>query len=269
MLEEIICDAQAQMNAFATEQTERITGEVGVFLRSVGRSAKAGKTAAMKNTTGNGGGKHSLETQKIPTWEELEAKLPIKVVDISKAETSGSFAERRAQIKNRMGEIIKRPYLNRDTGALIFITPKSYTHSFNNLGDIQLNAAEHLPELIENAVLTHAEPITHGNEYAVRMYTFFAAGWNGRVIPVKLKVKEYAYSGQEIPRNIESYFENSPKDYAALYDTVVLEIEEIEEGPSGSVKDMNQNDSFLDPGRPSTTKIPDLLNLVNIFITVF
>lgn len=250
---------------FDNKQIKSATDNIGTFDGSnpdIRYSREMDTMKAMKNTTGNGGVKYSLEAQKIPTWEELDAKPPVKVVDISKAGTSGSFAERRAQLKPRIDEIIKQPYLNKDTGALIFLTRKSYTHLFSNRGESQINAAEHLPELIENAVLTHSEPITHGNEYAAKIYTFFAAGWDRRIIPVKLKVKEYAYSGQDIPQNIKDYFDNFPKDYATLYDTAVLEIEEIEEDPSGSVKDMNQNDSFLDPGRPSTTKIPDLLNLV-------
>jgi hypothetical protein len=60
--------------------------------------------------------------------------------------------------------VIAKPYLNRDTNTHIFLTKKSYTHAFNNLGSVQLNAAEHLPELIENAILTHGEKPTHGDE---------------------------------------------------------------------------------------------------------
>ena len=51
--EEIICDAEGQMNAFATEETERVAGEVGLFLRNVSKAAK--DTGATKNTTGEGG----------------------------------------------------------------------------------------------------------------------------------------------------------------------------------------------------------------------
>ena len=40
VLEEIICDAEGQMNAFATEETERVAGEVGLFLRNVRKAAK-------------------------------------------------------------------------------------------------------------------------------------------------------------------------------------------------------------------------------------
>ena len=53
VLVEIICDAMAGMNAFATEETERVAGEVGLFLRNVRKAAK--DTGATKNTTGEGG----------------------------------------------------------------------------------------------------------------------------------------------------------------------------------------------------------------------
>ena len=60
VLEEIVCDSMGRMNAFATDATERVAGEVGVFLRNVRKAAKdAGET---KNTTGDGGGKYSRET---------------------------------------------------------------------------------------------------------------------------------------------------------------------------------------------------------------
>ena len=49
------------------------------------------------------------------------------------------------------------------------------------------------------------------------------------------------------PQNISEYFGNSPQDYASSYGTVVLKLEEIEESPTGSAKDMNPNDSFLSP----------------------
>lgn len=53
VLIEIICDAMGHMNAFATETTERIAGEVGVFLRNVEKAAKR-KGGQKKNATGDG-----------------------------------------------------------------------------------------------------------------------------------------------------------------------------------------------------------------------
>lgn len=53
-----------------------------------------------------------------------------------------------------------------------------------------------------------------------------------------------------------------PQGYAASYDTVVLEVEEIEKSPSGSARDMNQDDSFLSPDELCTIKVADLVGLV-------
>lgn len=209
------------------------------------------------------GKRFSLRDTEIPTRNELESKGKINVVDLSKPKTTGTFKERRKMILEEAKEVIRQPYLNQDTNTLIFITENSYRHIFNNLGEVQLNAAEHLPELIENAVLTHAEQPTHGSEYATGVYTFFAAAQDGNVLPVKLKVKEYSYTGQEIPRNIQEYFAGHPEDYAAMYDSVVLEVDGIEESPSGSAKDMSHNGPFLNPDELSTIKIADLLDLVN------
>ena len=218
---------------------------------------------AGKATSGEGGKRFSLRDTEIPTRNELESKGKINVVDLSKPKTTGTFKERRKMILEEAKEVIRQPYLNQDTNTLIFITENSYRHIFNNLGEVQLNAAEHLPELIENAVLTHAEQPTHGSEYATGVYTFFAAAQDGNVLPVKLKVKEYSYTGQEIPRNIQEYFAGHPEDYAAMYDSVVLEVDGIEESPSGSAKDMSHNGPFLNPDELSTIKIADLLDLVN------
>ncbi len=65
-----------------------------------------------------------------------------------------------------------------------------------------------------------------------------------------------------MPKNIKAYFDSLPEGYAASYDTVVLEVEEIEKSPTGSAKDMNQDDSFLSPDGLSTIKVADLINLV-------
>ncbi len=206
--------------------------------------------------------KYSLRDAKIQTREELEQKKPIPVVDISTPMTEGTFAERRKQILKKAEEIIKKPYLNRDTNTLIFLTKNSYTHAFNNIGELQLNAAEHLPELIENAVLTHSETPTHGDMNADGVYTFFAAGKTNNVRPIKLKAKEYRYNGQDIPKNIKEYFDGKSQDFASSYDTVVLEIDEIEESPTGSAMRPNQSDSSHSPDELSTISIHDLLDLV-------
>lgn len=206
--------------------------------------------------------RYSLKDAVIPTREELEAKPPIAVVDLSKPKTHGTFAERRRKILDSIDDIISRPYLNEDTKTLIFLTKKSYTHIFSNQGEMQLTAAENLPEFIKNAVLTYVEDASHGDTHADLVYTLFsAAKYENRVLPVKLKVKEYKYTGQKIPQNISEYFNNAPKDYASSYDTVVLEVEEIEKSPTGSVKNVNEF-TRLNPTELSDISIADLLALV-------
>ena len=220
------------------------------------------ETANVK-TEAKGNVDFSLSDAKIPTKEDISKKNPMRVVDISTPQTEGAFADRRRKIRENAKDVISKPYLNSDTNSLIFLTKESYNHTFNNLGEIQLNAAEHLPELIENAVLTHAEKPTHGSHFSAGVYTFFAAAKTDKGIrPVKLKVKEYVYSGQDLPSNIKEYFENSPQGYAASYDTVVLAVEEIEESPAGSGKDMAQKEPFLTPDGLLTYKVADLIELV-------
>ncbi|MBQ7397588.1 MAG: hypothetical protein IJW09_02030 [Clostridia bacterium] len=76
---------------------------------------------------------------------EAAGNAPVSIVDISTPKTQGRFAERRKQNLANAKEVIKKPYLNRDTNTLIFITNNSYTHAFSNGGELQLNAAEHFP----------------------------------------------------------------------------------------------------------------------------
>ena len=224
----------------------------------------AGKLNSDAETQQNA--QYSLRETRVPTREELEAKDPINVVDISQAQTSGTFAQRRKALLADIDEVIAQPYVNKDTNAYIFLTRASYTHAFSNPGEIQINAAEHMPELVENAVLTHSEDPTHGDSNTDRIYTFFAAAQTGTasesIQPVKLKVKEHIYSDQQLPQNIQSYFADNPERFASAYDTVVLEVQEIEESPAGSVTGDDVSAHTRGPEGLSTIKIADLLNLV-------
>ncbi len=53
-----------------------------------------------------------------------------------------------------------------------------------------------------------------------------------------------------------------PSEYAETYDAVVLELQEIEESPRGSVEAGNQKDSGSDPSELSKISVPELLGLV-------
>lgn len=192
----------------------------------------------------------------------MENKDPIKIVDVSIPQTSGSFSQRRNQILDNAVDVIKKPYLNKDTNTMIFITLKSYTHTYSHTSEILLNAIEHLPELISNAVLIHVEGRTHGSEYADGVYTFVSAVKTDRVFPIKLKVKEYRYEGQMLPKNIQDYFADNPRDYAASYDTAVLEVDAIEKSSPGSVRGIAERNVDPGPEELSVIKLAELLNLV-------
>ena len=55
VLEEILCDSIGKMNAFATESTRSLAGEVGVFLRNVRKNVRRQEGGQKKNATGDGG----------------------------------------------------------------------------------------------------------------------------------------------------------------------------------------------------------------------
>ena len=60
VLEEIVCDAMAEMNAFATEQMESVAGEVGRFLRDVQKVAQGTALEGGQKKNAPGGVKRSI-----------------------------------------------------------------------------------------------------------------------------------------------------------------------------------------------------------------
>ena len=76
-------------------------------------------------------------------------------------------------------------------------------------------------------------------------------------------MKEFEYKGQQLPESIKKYFVENPQDYAASYETVVLEADKIEESSFGSVKDIDEEHLFLDPNKLAEMSIADLVRLVN------
>ena len=70
VLEEIVCDAMAEMNAFATEQTERVAGEVGRFLRDVKKAAQGGTIEGGQKKNAPGGVKRSIELENEVTGKQ-------------------------------------------------------------------------------------------------------------------------------------------------------------------------------------------------------
>ena len=228
--------------------------------RDVGKQAK--KQGAQ------GESRYRFADRKIPSWKELTKKPDMKVVDI-REKSDKRFSEQRKDFLNseEAKRLYEEPVINKDTGEKVFITPKSLKHSFNNEGQVQISAAKQIEKIIENAVLTHSEAVTHGDPSATGVYTLFGAvrTENG-IQPVKLKVKEYSFNGQYIPQTIANYFERygAPKDYSSAYDNKVLALEDIKkEDASSSIATMPDDLSGVNyPSASSTIKVTELLGLV-------
>ena len=217
------------------------------------------------------GTQYKFADHPAPTYEELVQKPDMTVVDIRDSTLEGPVKEQRAAVKQMAEdtEMFREPVINRDTDEPVFITPATLTHTFSNLGLDQIGAAKHISEIIENAVLTHAEPITHGNESAIGIYTLFGAVQteNG-VQPVKLKVKEYQVGSQRLPQTIQNYFDQNGMQtpYASAYDGRVLELESIEKEEASSLALPTLAETTAQGEHPSASlsiKIADLLQLVN------
>ena len=72
VLEEIVCDAMAEMNAFATEQMERVAGEVGRFLRDVQKAAKGTALEGGQKKNAREGVKRSMEFASLQEQTQRE-----------------------------------------------------------------------------------------------------------------------------------------------------------------------------------------------------
>lgn len=196
--------------------------------------AKALRATKGTKTTGQTGNKYSFAEQKIPTYEELIKKPDMKIIDIGAEDTSRSYREQRKDFLNSevAARLYKEPVVNIDTGEMVFITQASLTHTFSNDAKYKLQTVEHIKEIIENAVLTHAEAPTHGATNTAGVYTLFAAVRTDKAVqPVKIKVKEYTHTYRDkLPKTISDYFEEngSQNPYASAYDSRVLELESIE-----------------------------------------
>lgn len=77
VLVEIICDSLGKMNAFATESTERVAGEVGVFLRNVRKAAKNTGDGGVKRDTNDGGNQDTRYSREMDTVKALERQVEL------------------------------------------------------------------------------------------------------------------------------------------------------------------------------------------------
>lgn len=212
----------------------------------------------------------SFAGKEIPTYEELIKKPDIQIVDI-RGERSGRFSDQRKNFLS--SETAKRlcaaPVENRDTGESLFITPRTFTHTFSNMGADQIALAEHLPEVIREAVLTHGEQSRKApDDMTTRVFTLLGAvRTETGVQPVKLKVKEYAVTEQRLPKSVREYLGTGlqPQTYASVYDGKVLVLEGIEKEDVSSSAPSTALDSSAAEKHPSTSSaisVKDLLGLV-------
>ena len=215
-----------------------------------------------------GSGKsYFLRDKRIPTREELEAKSPIRVVDI-REETTGDYREQRKEFLNseEAKELFGEPIINNDTNEPLFITRNSITHSFSNKGQDNILLAKHLREIVENAILTHGEQKKNvGRDRTTGVFKLFGAiQTKDGVQPVKLTVKEYIVDGQDLPKAVQEYIAgNGQKDtYAAVYDGKVLILEGIEKETSSSAASPPANAGLENHPSVSKINVADLLNLV-------
>lgn len=238
------------------------------FLRDAERLyAKALRETRVE--TGHGT-QYSFEQQPIPTWEQLGAKPDMQVVDIRENGLKLPYAIERNRILNsaEIQSLYQNPPVNKDTGELIFVTPATLTHSFSNSGENSIYATKHLRKILENAVLTYAEPSRKADDNSTGVYTLFGAVQTETGIqPVKIKVKEYRIGSSVPKQTIADYFakEGVVDPYAYAYDERVLALESIEkEEPSSSATaNTEQNPPLSHPSSSSTIRVQDLLRLVN------
>lgn len=216
------------------------------------------------------GTQYSFGQQPIPTWEQLGAKPDMHVVDIRESGLKLPYAVERNRILNsaEIQSLYRNPPVNKDTGELIFVTPATLTHSFSNSGENSIYATKHLREILENAVLTYAEPSRKADDNSTGVYTLFGAVQTETGIqPVKIKVKEYRIGSSVPKQTIADYFakEGVADPYAYAYDERVLALESIEkEEPSSSATaNTEQSPPLSHPSSSSTIRVQDLLRLVN------
>lgn len=210
----------------------------------------------------------SFKDAKIPTYKELISKPDIKVIDISKNANykNGEKLHENADIQ----KLYESPIKNKDTGEVVFVVPRTINHLVSNDDKNKKKMALSLRKIIEEAVLTHAEPSRKApRDHTTGVYTLFGAVYtDDGVSPVKLKIKEFNLEGQDIPKGIKEYFKkNGIMDpYSSVYDSRVLVLDEIKkEETSSSVLAATTLSAVADryPSVPSKISIRELIGLVN------
>ena len=268
--------AFAELSAY-NRGNNAVTGVNSEKMHVSGENATkiTGEDAPSENKkAAEGAERFALSGQKTPTYEELVAKSPIKIVDVKKGIESDSYANMKSAVSEKAKQEgwFDAPHHNNDTDSLIFLTEKSFTHAYSNLstafGEDTIRCMAHIPEIIKEAVLVSVDDPKNNTKREKKVDTFFGAidGKNG-VEPVKLTVKEFDFSSlTALPKNIKAYFEKNGimDSYNSLYDTHALEVigvEGIKKESDASGKG-NARGALAQSTSDPTISIANLLDLV-------
>lgn len=259
---ELFADAVSGLNSFGagaplfTQMAKEVQAEVW--------GLDSQTAAATEQTTGPPA-QFSFAERHIPTYEELIEKSPIEVVDL-RSGMSSNVSQMAHDFKKsaEAAEIIKEPVLNEDTQERVFITPKTFDHSFSGISTNKIEAARKIREIIRTSVLTHSEPSRIENDHSTGVYTLFGVvRTEDGLRPVKLKVKEFRNEGQQLPTNIREVLGDDYETYARAYDNRVLVLDGIEKETSGSVGLTADEAAIASDPEVSTINVADLYRLVN------
>lgn len=203
-----------------------------------------------------------------PSYEELIAKPDVEIVTYPASATGKTNKEIRQEIAE--SDIIKRPYLNEDTGEDIFIPANIGRKLVSNQGWMNHYQLKALPEMIRTAKFvgkTEGRAGDDGN--LVGTYMFFGAmrtNENAPVIPFKLTVKE-EYRKDLFAKNISQYIEKNKLNgnVNKLYDSRILQLETIEPVTTDGV--IKEHDSLRTlpspPGSAEPVTTDGRLNALN------
>ena len=259
---ELFADAVSGLNGFgagATQFTETTQQFRDEFWGSNSQTAEA-----TESTTGPPA-QFSFAERHVPTYEELIEKSPIEVVNL-RGGASSNVGQMAHDFKKsaEAAEIIKEPVLNEDTQEQVFITPKTFEHSFSGISTNKIEAARKIREIIRTSVLTHSEPSRAERDHSTGVYTLFGVvRTEDGIRPVKLKVKEFRNEGQQLPANIREALGDDYETYARAYDNRVLVLDGIEKETSGSAGLATDEAVGRSGPEVSTVNVADLYSLVN------
>lgn len=141
VLEEILCDSIGKMNAFATESTRSLAGEVGVFLRNVRKNVRRQEGGGNQSATGDGG---VMNSREIFLEESSAFSDQITQWDKAGKESGRSFIlGSTGEILQGLGAIESDIYINGDKIKTILMEHP----------EITLDEIKKIPQILNDPVL--------------------------------------------------------------------------------------------------------------------